>query len=466
MRHAQLVAFLISGGLCTATGALAQGAPAKESAPQEVAQAGAARQASTDVQPTTPAPATPSTTAPAAAAPAAVTAPPPTGIAVPGTNDLVRIYGIVITRFVASTSAVESYGQPNAVAITAAGNPILSNSPDNARYTFQAAQSRFGLWVNERGAVRGQLEFDFVDFAKASPTVASLPRLRIAKAEWAIGGGHSVALGQDWDLYAPVNPHGINMVGALFQAGNSGFMRQQLKYFYADDNFEVGAAVGFPAVNAGAKDSAFEISTLPTLAARAAYKFGKSRVGVSAITTELPFNIATDNERRTRAVAMALYSDLNPLPTTNVRVELNYGQDGANIGLLTIAQGNTAGDVQEAGGFVSVRQALAADHALYGMVGTQRVLNPAALVPSYAYPAGTTGTPAPGTATSAGTGPGIVYNNAARLGYEYKPLPSVSIVFEGFLYQTRHYLQALDTARATSGVRRALGVETGAMLTF
>jgi hypothetical protein len=428
MRHARLAAFLITGGLWTSTGALAQSAPAKEGAQA-------------------PAPAS-------------------AGVTVPGTDDLVRRYGIVNTRFVASTGAVESYSQPNAVAITAAGNPVISNSPDNARYTFQAAQSRFGLWVNEKGAVRAQLEFDFVDFTKASPTVASLPRVRIARVDWVMGGGHQLQLGQDWDLHAPVNPHGINMVGALFQAGNSAFMRQQLKYLYAADDFELGAAAGFPVVNAGPKDATGEIATQPTLAARAAYKFGKSRVGVSAITTQLPFALRTERERYTRAVAVALYSDLNLLPSTNVRVELNYGQDSANIGLLTLAQGSVAEDVQEAGGFVSVRQALTPDHAIYGMVGTQRVLNPAALLPAYAYPAGGTGTPDMTTAALSGTGPGMRYNTAARLGYEFKPLPSVSLVVEGFMYQTLHTLQSVDVGRASSPVRRALGLETGAMMTF
>jgi hypothetical protein len=121
-------------------------------------------------------------------------------------------------RFVASTGAVDSFGQPNAVAVTAAGNPVLSVAPDKARYTFQVAQSRVGFWLNEKGPLRAQLELDFVDFAKSTPTTASLPRVRIARVDYSFAPGHTLAMGQDWDLHAPLNPHGINVVGALFQS--------------------------------------------------------------------------------------------------------------------------------------------------------------------------------------------------------------------------------------------------------
>jgi hypothetical protein len=434
MRQTSLTALVLTGGLCASAGALAADTAAseKDAAP-----------ASSTSAPSAPA------TSPPAPAPAA-------------DSPLVRLYGTVNTRVVASTGATESFSQPNGVAVTAAGNPVFSVSPDKARYTFQAAQSRFGLWVNEKGPLRGQLEFDFVDFTKASPTVASLPRLRIARADWLVAPGHMLSLGQDWDLHAPINPHGINMVGNLFMAGNTGFMRQQLRYLYSTDALELGVAVGFPFNNNTNKESAAEISTAPTLAARAAYKFGKSRVGVSGITTELPFNVGAPSERRVRAFGTALFADLNPLPTTNVRAELNYDQDGANLGLLSLAQGGAAGDLHEMGGFVSVRQALADRHAVYGMVGTQRVLD-AGVAPSYAYPTGGTD---PASVALAGTGPGIIRNTTARVGYEFKPIPSVSVALEGFTFRTTHALQQVDLARGVNPTQQTYGLEAGALLTF
>lgn len=391
---------------------------------------------------------------------------PPPGAPTEGEN-LVRIYGVVNTRIVVSSGAVESFSQPNASAITAAGNPVFSNEPDNARYSFQAAQTRFGLWVNEKGSLRGHVELDFIDFAKATPTVASLPRLRIAIAEYAFSPGHTLALGQDWDLHAPMNTHSINMVGNLFQAGNAGFMRQQLRYVYSGTGVELGAALGFPTANIAPKDAALELGSVPTLALRAAYKAGKSKVGVSAIGTSLPLGRGTDQARRGFAFSTVLYSELFPTPNTNIRAELNYGQDTANLGLLTLAQGSVDEDVREVGGWVSVRQALASEHALYAMVGTQHVLNRDDLAPSYTYATPPTdGTPpAFSTATLGGSGPGIRDNTTVRVGYEFKPVSTTSIILEGFGYRTHHRLQAVDEGRVNA-VRHDYGVETGVLLSF
>ena len=382
-------------------------------------------------------------------------------------ENLVRIYGVVNTRIVVSSGAVESFSQPNASAISAAGNPVFSNEPDDARYSFQAAQTRFGLWVNEKGSLRGHVELDFIDFAKATPTVASMPRLRIAIAEYAFSPGHTLALGQDWDLHAPMNTHSINMVGNLFQAGNAGFMRQQLRYVYSGTGVELGAALGFPAANITPKDAALELGSLPTLALRAAYKAGKNKVGVSALGAALPFGRGTDQARRAFAFSTVLYTELFPTANTNIRAELNFGQDAANLGMLTLAQGNVAEDVREVGGWVSVRQALTSEHALYAMVGTEHVLNRDDLAPSYTYAAPPTdGTPpAFSTATLAGTGPGIRDNTTVRVGYEFKPVTTTSIILEGFGYRTHHRLQAVDEGRANA-VRHAYGVETGVLLSF
>lgn len=143
--------------------------------------------------------------------------------------NLMRIYGIVRPVVSFSGSAVESFSNPNASAPTAAANPVLANLADEARLSFQVAQTRFGLWINEPGVVRGHLEFDFIDFAKSSPTVQSLVRLRIAAVEWSPAASVTLAAGQDWDLPTPINPFGLNLVGGNFQAGNTGFMRQQIK---------------------------------------------------------------------------------------------------------------------------------------------------------------------------------------------------------------------------------------------
>jgi len=426
MHPLRLAALLISSGLCSASTALAQ-APAPSAAG----------------------------TAPPAAAPA------------DDTESLFRFYGIFTPRVVVTSQAVESFSQPNAVAITAAGNPILSVIPDKARYTFQVAQSRIGFWLNEKGPVRAQLELDFVDFTKSSPTTASLPRLRLARVDYSFAPGHTLAMGQDWDLHAPLNPHGINLVAALFQAGNAAFMREQLKYVYSTSEYELGAALGFPTPNNSAKAASAEIGTLPTVAVRGAYKWSKGRVGASAIATRLPFNLGEADERRGNAFSAALFSELAPGADTQVRVELNVGQNAANLGLLTLAQGRHAADLREVGGYISARQGVTSRHALYGMAGYQKVLDASQVVPSYGYgaPSGDGAAPAFGSATLSGTGPGLVHNGTVRLGYEFKPTRRLAFMMEGFLFQSRFRLQQVDEERAEPR-RTSLGLETGALLSF
>lgn len=471
MKHPRLAALLLSGGLLMPVASLGQ-APAPPPSPAPPAEPAPAPGA----PPTAPAPAPPgqAEAPPSRTPPAGPDADKARGSATPPgapseSQSVVRFYGFVNTNIIVSSGAVESFNQPNAVAITAAGNPILSNEPDAARYTFQAAQTRVGLWANEKGSLRGHVEIDFVDFTKATPTVASLPRLRIAIAEYAFAQGHTIALGQDWDLHSPLNTHTINMVGNFFLAGNTGFMRQQLRYIYSGPQVELGAALGFPGVNVTAKDAALELGSLPSLAVRAAYKIGKGKVGVSAIGAAVPFGRGTPQERRPLSFSTVAYAELFPTPDTNVRAEVNFGRNSANLGsLLTLAYGTVAADVREVGGWLSVRQGLAKHHGVYGIVGTEHVLNPSDLPPAYAYPAtppADGSLPAFSTATLAGTGPGIVTNTAVRLGYEFKPVTTTSIVLEGFGYRTRHQLQAIDEARANP-VRHVYGVETGFLLSF
>lgn len=433
MKNARLAVLIVSGGICPATHALAQ------------------------------TPGTGDATPPSATQPAPTPTPPPavTPPAASEDENLFRFYGILNPRFVFANGAMESFSQPNESAITAAGNPVYANFPDASRHTFQVAQSRVGFWLNEKGPLRAQVEIDFVDFTKATPTVASLPRLRIAHVGYTFLPGHSVSLGQDWDLHAPLNPHGINLVGALFQAGNTGFMRQQFKYFYTTPSFELGAAVGFPAPDILPKDAALEIGALPTLAVRGTYKFGKSRVGVSGIVTRLPFNFRAPDERYAAAFATGLFSELAPSENTNIRVELNFGQNSANLGLLSLAQGRASDDLRELGGYISVRQVLTGMHAVYGMAGYQRVLEPSKVVPSYTQPAA----PATGGPTLAGTGPGLLHNGTVRLGYELKPHRKLAFVLEGFLFQSHHQLQAVDVG-SFDPERTSLGLETGAILSF
>src|SRR5690606_31550316 len=133
-----------------------------------------------------------------------------------------------------------------------------------AGWTFQVGQSRLGFWFNDKGAVRGQFEFDFLDFTKSSPTTGAVPRLRIAKIEWNFSDSLQLQAGQDWDLFQPVNPLSFDIVSVAYQAGNTAFMRQQVKLIYLTPSLEVGGAVGLASSNNAARALLPDYNPYPT----------------------------------------------------------------------------------------------------------------------------------------------------------------------------------------------------------
>lgn len=380
---------------------------------------------------------------------------------------LFRPYVILKPEFIAASAAVESFGQPNASAPSAAGNPVLATLPKESFTTFQAAQSRLGFWFDEKGPARGHLEFDFIDFTKSSPTVASVPRLRIANVDWVVSDHFTISAGQDWDLYAPINPYTLNITASGFQTGNSGFMRQQAKFIYHNDAVELGAALGMSGVNNTAKLGVPEFGRLPSLAVRAALLFGSAgRIGVSALGARWRFGAGTAAERYATAGAVNLYGDVTPFAHFSLRFEGYAGRDLANIGSLTLSNGNLTDDINEIGGFVSAKYNLTDTHALYTLLGTAKVLNDGKVVPAYSYPATTDGMiPAASAATIAGTGPGMIANTTLRLGYEYRYSKSLAVQLEGFMFHSHHVLQTVDVDRFDP-VRSAYGAELGLFYTL
>ena len=377
----------------------------------------------------------------------------------PSPWSLLRPYGTLKPTVIGAVGAVESYSQPNASAVTAAANPALAAMPEESRLTFQAAQSRFGLMINEGGEVRGQLELDAIDFSKAGPTVASLPRLRIAKAEWAPDAAVTLSAGQDWDLHAPINPHGSNLVGARFLSGNSGFMRQQVKLHLRPEGFEFSAAIGMPSANLSNKDGGVELAFIPTGAVRVAWiRVTGLRLGASAIATRLRLSPGP-NEARLWASAVAVYGEWSQ-GATNLRFEAYYGQNAANLGLLTLGFGRPGQNLREVGGFVSARQGFMELHFVYFNLGGAWATAPDEVRPSYAYAneAATTG-------TLSGTGPGIRNNLGLVLGYELRLHNNLAFQLEGFGVRTRHSLQAIDRGRYSS-LASAIGGEVAMLVTF
>jgi hypothetical protein len=407
--------------------------------------------------------ASPQTAPPPAPEPPAAPPPPAEAPAAP----IIRPYATIKPTIVVAGSPVESFNQANATAATAAGNPVITAVQDEASTTFQVGQSRLGFWFNEKGKTRGQFELDFIDFTKSSPTVGALPRLRIAKVEWSLSDSTVLMAGQDWDLFSPVNGYTLNIVSVAYQAGNSAFMRQQAKLIWHNDSLELATAIGLAGINNGAKALLPEYSRIPTVAARAALLFGAAgRVGISGIATSWRFAPDQPTERDALAGGASLYGDLTLAERFTVRFEAYVGRNLANIGALTLGQGNPTDDIDEVGGFLSAKLGLNESHALYVLGGMAKVLNDDKVVPSYTYPTIPADGTAPANSTAApGAGPGMKQNMVLRLGYEYRFDKTLAVMLEGFYFDTEHVLNATYDADL-DGHATALGSELGLMFTF
>jgi hypothetical protein len=396
-------------------------------------------------------------------------------------------YGALKGMIAAGTN-VESFGQSNAQTITAAQNPMFgasnpANKTDTNRfYTFDVGQSRFGLITNKIPNVTAKVEIDFLGFptaGQATPTVAQFPRLRIAKIDYHFNKEHTLTIGQDWDLFGPLNTHTWNLTGNLFQAGNAAFMRQQLEYRYDGPRFEAGFAIGFIGNNNGPSFGDFEKTSVPTFAIKFGAKFGKSVVGITGIGSVMRFN----NPGSTAAMQLAprdavflaglLYANLWPTKDLNILFEGWMGQNTYNTGLLTLGQGTFANDVQDAGGFISIKQNIG-NQGIYAIAGMAHVLDQTANPIPLAYvPAATPYTPGTTGVNRGGAGPGMIRNVHIRLGYEFRPAKGLAWVIEPFYVNSWHKIASQDinvlcpgnTCTAPGG-SEGFGVETGLIYWF
>jgi len=374
----------------------------------------------------------------------------------------VRATGILHTGVIAS-NGVDSFAYPTAVAVTAAANPALLSAPDDPFLSFQVQQSRAGLIIGEGTPVKAQLEVDFVHFDTSSPTVQASPRLRIANIEWTPSVGQRVFLGQSWDLYAPINSHSFNLVGTLFNAGNSGFMRHQLGWIGRFGALELAVAAGLQGANAGPTLNNIERAATPTGSVRVGYYVSPtSWFGISGIGSSLRFTSGTQEERRP-ALGGAAFGDFT-FGVLNLRAELYVAQNLGNMGSLTLGTGRFGQSVADAGGFVSAKATLGA-HTLSAMFGIAAALTPSSVVPGYTPSTDNMGVTNAASA-SPSSGPGIDRNLAAHVAYAFSPVHGLQIFIEPFLYATRYHLAANDLAQNMKPDRLALGAELGMLYTF
>lgn len=361
-------------------------------------------------------------------------------------------YGFVLPFVSLGSAAVESFGQPNGSAVTAAGNPVVGGvARDDVRGTFQVAQSRVGLMAIPAPELEARLELDFIDFAKASPTTGANPRLRRAVLNWKPSEAWKFVFGQDWDLISPLMPFTYNFVGHFFEAGDIGFMRHQFQVLKTHGASETGIAVGLPQQNTSSADGATELTVLPTLALRQTWNAEGWSVGASALAAVVRASAASST--RITSGALTVFGSAKST-TTEVRSEAYYGRNTANLGMLGLSFCNAAACSDEVGFYVSGKKTVG-PWGVFTSLGGAAVLDPSQAQASYNTTTNLLNSPS--------TGPGIETNWTVHAGLDYQIAQSALVWAEASYWNTHHHLAAGATE---SAFRQAVLIQVGSQVTL
>lgn len=253
-------------------------------------------------------------------------------------------YGILKTTALYATKPVTSFTGINPSAPTSAaysGN--LANYLQNQDlWSFQAVQSRAGADITQDD-VFGNLEFDFIDFGVSSPTVEAKVRLRKAYAGYKINEYNRIQIGQDWDTFSPAKPKTLDLVGLYFNAGNTGFMRQQAKWIYHSDDFSGELSVGLPGKNPTAEYNSLETSASPALA----YNVNWRGLGIAMFHSSIKY----ENFKRTQQTGYSVSYTKDLSERWHVNAEFYMGQNLNDAGILGISHSIAGRSLKEMGGY-------------------------------------------------------------------------------------------------------------------
>ncbi len=142
-------------------------------------------------------------------------------------------------NFIKTKLDMEMYGFVQAVGSYSDSDLAQSNAPvaapretsltntDQDEFSSSAQDTRLGFKIkgpdlDNGGKTSGQIEIDFAN----SNTSTYTPRLRLAFVDLDFGKW-SINAGQNWDIFAPINPNVIN-AGALYRQGNLGTRHPQV----------------------------------------------------------------------------------------------------------------------------------------------------------------------------------------------------------------------------------------------
>jgi len=256
-----------------------------------------------------------------------------------------RPYGFIKGDMYFATDGVHSWGQPQPTAASSA------TGVDSQSTAFSAAHSRFGLKGKtdvDDIEIGGRLELDF--FSTQSNTNANAnPRMRLAYAWCEPVPELEIRVGQQWDLFSPLNPTTNNTNANLWYNGNYGFRRPQFQVRYWMDFGKVTQDIQ-ASIGEGAKESvgigADNRALVPMIQGRVGAEFVKTvDLGVSGLYTA--FGAKRDHTAKGVSVDLAV----TPHKLLSIKGEFGYGVNLNDANVFTIAGEQTRAGNEETVGF-------------------------------------------------------------------------------------------------------------------
>ncbi len=155
--------------------------------------------------------------------------------------------------------------------------PRFATVGNDSATNLTAMHSRFGLkWKGpalENGYQAGAvLEFDLFD-----PTSNNQMEFRDRLAAFTLSRDKTTWLfGQHWDVFSPLNPTTLMTNGNLWQTGNLGFRRAQVRYTRTGDVLEWAVSANDPSTSGTAPNT-----DAPIIEGRVGFELGRAKIGIS-----------------------------------------------------------------------------------------------------------------------------------------------------------------------------------------
>ena len=244
----------------------------------------------------------------------------------------IKPYGFVKGDMTYASHEVYSWGNSWNNYLSA---PQFAGALDDPALGFTAQHTRFGLKINKQGEYKigGKIELDFYGGAFDAN---GKPRIRQAYTSIA-KNNLEIRVGQQWDIFSPVNASTNNTNGNMWYAGNRGFRRAQIQLRYKlPMNSLVQLAICEPAKEAWGL-GADNLSAMPMIQGRLSTKLA-DKYAIGAYFAYAKFNPtpAIDNTDYS-ANGFGADFNLNFDKLCALKGEVNYGTNLNNANLFNIA---------------------------------------------------------------------------------------------------------------------------------